>query len=127
MKKSLGYFLVSFPESSMFAFIVIEPISKHSFGFSIIKSLATLFTYIFTKVFIVIFYYQCYSFSFISLYVLLLILLWLLSALRVWRVMCPRNSSTFFLLMNYILYSHCSYIIIVITVFILFLSTLLAI
>ena len=127
MKKSLGYFLVSFPESSMFAFIVIEPISKHSFGFSIIKSLATLFTYIFTKVFIVIFYYQCYSFSFISLYVLLLILLWLLSALRVWRVMCPRNSSTFFLLMNYILYTHCSYIIIVIIVFILFLSTLLAI
>ena len=45
MKTFLGYFFVSFPESSMFAFIVIEPILELSFGFSNIGSFTTPFTF----------------------------------------------------------------------------------
>ena len=45
VKTFLGYFSVSFPESSMFAFIVIEPISKLSYGFCNIRSLITPFTF----------------------------------------------------------------------------------
>ena len=45
VEKFLGYFSVSVPENSMFAFIVIEPISKLSFGFSNIRTLTTHFTF----------------------------------------------------------------------------------
>ena len=41
VKTSLGYFLIPFPIDSMFAFIVIETIWKHGFGFSNIWSLTT--------------------------------------------------------------------------------------
>ena len=44
-KKILGYFSVSFPESSMFPFIVIQPTSKLSLGFSNIRDLTTYFTF----------------------------------------------------------------------------------
>ena len=37
------YFSVSFPESSMFAFMVIKPISKLSFGFSNVSKGIVLF------------------------------------------------------------------------------------
>ena len=39
VKNFLGYFSVFFPESSMFAFIVIEPISKLSFVLSKIRTI----------------------------------------------------------------------------------------
>ena len=45
VKKFLGYFSVYFPESSMFAFVVIEPISKLSFGFSNIRRLTIHLTF----------------------------------------------------------------------------------
>ena len=38
MKKFLGYFLISFPESSIVDFTIIEPILNLRFGFSNIKS-----------------------------------------------------------------------------------------
>ena len=44
VKRFLGYISISFPESSMFAFLVIEPTPKLSFGFSNIGSLTTYFT-----------------------------------------------------------------------------------
>ena len=44
VKRILGYFSISFPESSMFAFIAIELISKLSIGFSNVRSLTTNFT-----------------------------------------------------------------------------------
>ena len=45
MKKFQGDFSVPFPESSMFAFIVIERISEFSFGSSSIWSPATYFIF----------------------------------------------------------------------------------
>ena len=40
LKKFLGYLSISFPESPMFDFIVIELISKLNFGFTNILGLA---------------------------------------------------------------------------------------
>ena len=45
VKKFLGYFSITFPESSMFALIVIESISKLSFGFTSIRNLNTYFIF----------------------------------------------------------------------------------
>ena len=41
VKGFLGYFLVFFPESSMFPFIFIKPLPQLSFDFSNIRSLTT--------------------------------------------------------------------------------------
>ena len=40
-EKASGYFSASLPEISMFTFIVIEPLSRLTFGFSNIKILTT--------------------------------------------------------------------------------------
>ena len=44
VNKCLRFFSIPLPENSMFAFIVIESVSKFSFGFSKIKRLTTHFT-----------------------------------------------------------------------------------